>query len=328
MKKIHYTLIILLLIFPFSTYTQDYNWYKGNTHCHTTNSDGDELPRKVVRWYQDHGYNFLIITDHNFLTEIKYLDTDANDDFILIQGEEVTDSYNKTPIHLNAININKCIEPQHGSNKVETLQNNINAIIDAGGLVQINHPNWRWAFTDKEMSQLKGSHLFEIYNSSYNCNNFGAGGNPGMEEIWERLLSQGILMYGVASDDAHDYTGEFSPQKSNPGTGWIMVKAIKLTPKAIIEALKKGEFYATIGVILKDITITKNKYIIEIIKQEDDIKYTTTFIGKNGKILKESFDMRAVYAFKGDESYVRARIFASSGEFACTQPVFLKDSSQ
>ncbi|MFC1726132.1 hypothetical protein ACFL4T_10935 [candidate division KSB1 bacterium] len=54
------------------------------------------------------------------------------------------------------------------------------------------------------------------------------------------------------------------------------------------------------------------------------MKYTTSFIGKNGKILKKDFNTRAVYRFKGDELYVRARIFASSGDFACTQPVFLR----
>ena len=26
-------------------------WYKGNTHTHTLNSDGDSTPDDVVRWY-------------------------------------------------------------------------------------------------------------------------------------------------------------------------------------------------------------------------------------------------------------------------------------
>jgi len=324
MRKLNYALIVLILLIPFYSYTQDYNWYKGNTHCHTTNSDGDELPRRVVRWYQDHGYNFLVITDHNFLTEIRYLDTDRNDDFILIPGEEVTDRYNDSRIHVNAINITKCIEPQHGNNIVETLQNNVDAIVNNGGIAQINHPNWKWSFNDVEMSQLKNVRLLEIYNFSYNCNNFAAGGTPGMEEIWDRLLSKGILMYGVACDDAHHYIGEFSRRKENPGTAWIMVRAKELTPQAIVKAIENGDFYATIGVLLKDVTITEQEYIVEI-EQEGDNKYTTYFIGRDTKILKEDYGTRAVYQFKGDELYVRARIFASSGEFACTQPVFVKN---
>jgi len=44
------------------------NWYKGNTHCHTTESDGELPPRAVVWCYQTLGYDFLAITDHNKIT--------------------------------------------------------------------------------------------------------------------------------------------------------------------------------------------------------------------------------------------------------------------
>ncbi len=297
-------------------------WYKGNTHCHTLHSDGDEYPRRVIRWYRDHEYNFVVITDHNRITEIKYLDSDPNDDFILIQGEEVTDDYNGSPVHLNALNAGELIEPRHGSSIAEALQNNIDAIREAGAVPQINHPNWKWSFTDIEMSQLTDVRLFELYNVCYDCNNFSAGGRLGMEDIWDRILSRGVLMYGVASDDAHDFLGEFHPRKSNPGTGWIMVRADRLTPKAIITAMEKGDFYATVGVILKDIRITKEEYRVEI-QPYRDLTYTTKFIGKDGRVLQETYETRAAYVFTGDEHYVRARIQESSGRFACTQPVFI-----
>ncbi len=298
-------------------------WYKGNTHCHTLNSDGDDWPRRVIRWYRDHEYNFIVITDHNTITEVKYLDTDDRDDFILIQGEEVSDSYKGTPVHLNALDTRELIAPQHGDSIVETLQNNVDAIRAAGAVPQINHPNWKWSFTDTEMSQLTGVHLFELYNICYDCNNFGAGGRPGMEEIWDGILSEGVLMYGVASDDAHDYLGEFSQYKSNPGTGWIMVRADSLTPGAIVTAMEKGDFYATVGVQLKDIRVTSDEYVVEILPYRD-VTYTTTFIGEGGKILQETHGSLAAYRFTGDELYVRARVFESSGKFACTQPVFLR----
>ena len=34
-------------------------WYKGNTHSHTVNSDGDSSPDAVARWYMEHHYNFV-----------------------------------------------------------------------------------------------------------------------------------------------------------------------------------------------------------------------------------------------------------------------------
>lgn len=297
-------------------------WYKGNTHCHTTNSDGDEFPRRVIRWYRDHGYHFLAVTEHNKITKVKHLDTDKSDDFILIQGEEVTDSFRGSPIHINALNLKEPVKPQGGDSKLEVLQNNIDAIVAAGAIPQINHPNWKWAFADLEMSQLKQVKLFELYNICLDCNNFPAGGRAGMEEIWDKILSRGVLLYGVASDDAHDYIGEFTPLKSNPGTGWIMVRAAELTPEAIVGAMEKGDFYATVGVTLTDIRITDTEYSV-IIEPYMNTAYTTFFIGEDGTILQESHGLTAVYKFKGDELYVRARVFESSGRFACTQPVFL-----
>jgi len=314
---------ILILAAATCLSAQEKRWYKGNTHCHTLNSDGDEYPRRVIRWYRDHGYNFVTISDHNHITEVQYLDSDDKDDFILIQSEEVSDSYQGSPVHLNAHNISSLVEPQHGESIAETLQNNIDAIREAGAVPQINHPNWKWSFTDVEMSQLTGVLLFELYNICYDCNNFAAGGRPGMEDIWDKVLSRGVLMYGVASDDAHDYVGEFHPKKSNPGTGWIMVRATSLTPQAVMTAMEEGDFYATVGVVLKDIRITEKEYRVEIEPFRDNT-YTTSFIGKDGKILKETYDTTANYTFKGDELYVRARIFESSGKFACTQPVFLE----
>jgi hypothetical protein len=321
MKRL--TILAIILLILTGTVSAEVRWFKGNTHCHTTNSDGDLPPRQVVRWYHDHGYHFIVITDHDSLTDPLYLDTDDKDDFLLIPGVEVSDVYEKKPIHLSAINIKAAIPPQKGDSVTATLQNNVNAIVQAGGLAQLNHPNWRWAFTDKEMSQVKDALLVEIYNFSTGCNNFGAGGEPGMEEIWDGVLSSGVRMYGVASDDAHDYTGEFNSTRSNPGTGWIMVKAAALTVKDITAALKAGNFYATVGVILNDVRISDTEYRVDI-QADPQTRYTTTFIGKDGRILKEVYGPSAAYTFQGDETYVRARIFASTGAFACTQPHFLK----
>jgi hypothetical protein len=321
-KKWFFVVLILFLLMGLEVSARSYQWFKGQTHLHTTNSDGDELPRRVVRWYYDHSYNFLVITDHDHLTPIKYLDTDRNDDFILIPGEEITDSFGEKPVHINGINIKYQVEPQHGKSIVKTLQNNIDAVRKAGGIAQINHPNYKWAFSDTEMANLKNVKLVEIYNFSYGCNDFGGGGSPGMEETWDRLLSRGMVMYGIIADDTHDYEGEFRRGRSNPDRGWIMVRAKELTPGAIVQALENGDFYGTTGVLLKDVNISKNQYRIEIV-QEYDFRYTTRFIGKNGKILKEDFSLNPVYKFKGDELYVRARITGSSGGFAITQPLFI-----
>src|SRR5690242_3720831 len=75
---------------------QGSHWYKGNTHTHTLNSDGDSTPDDVVRWYRGHGYQFLALTDHNFLTSASALNAlhGADEKFLVVKGEEVTDSFN------------------------------------------------------------------------------------------------------------------------------------------------------------------------------------------------------------------------------------------
>lgn len=44
------------------------HWWKGNLHTHTFWSDGDDFPEMVVRWYKEHGYHFLALSDHNRLS--------------------------------------------------------------------------------------------------------------------------------------------------------------------------------------------------------------------------------------------------------------------
>src|SRR6186997_1045597 len=78
-------------------------FYKGNLHTHTVNSDGDSTPDDVVRWYREHGYNFLVLTDHNFLTSIDALQAlhGADGRFLVVRGEEVTDRFDTKPLHVN-----------------------------------------------------------------------------------------------------------------------------------------------------------------------------------------------------------------------------------
>ena len=52
---------------------QDAKWYRGNTHVHTTNSDGNASPDVAARWYREHGYAFVVITDHEYLTDVAPL---------------------------------------------------------------------------------------------------------------------------------------------------------------------------------------------------------------------------------------------------------------
>ena len=47
----------------------DLKWFKGNTHTHSLWSDGNDFPEMIADWYREHGYQFLVISDHNVLSE-------------------------------------------------------------------------------------------------------------------------------------------------------------------------------------------------------------------------------------------------------------------
>lgn len=297
-------------------------WYKGNTHTHTINSDGDSTPDEVVRWYRENGYNFLVLTDHNFITNVDGLNSvhSAEEQFIVIRGEEVSDKFGDKQIHINGLNVERLVKPQGGNSVVEVIQRNVNEIRDARGVPHINHPNFGWAITAEDLKKVENNKLFEIYNGHPLVNNLGGGGKPSLEEIWDAILSSGKLLYGIAVDDAHHFKNPWNKNASHPGRGWIVVRAERLSSAAILEAMEKGDFYASTGVELTDYQVNEKQMMINI-REVRTSKYRVQFIGKDGRVLKEEITNPAVYQFRGDEKYVRAKVIESNGKIAWTQPV-------
>jgi hypothetical protein len=58
------------------------------------------------------------------------------------------------------------------------------------------------------------------------------------------------------------------------------------------------------------------------------MKYTTYFIGAEGKVLAKSYDLAPAYQPAGGERYVRARVEASNGDNAWTQPWYAMARTQ
>ena len=297
-------------------------WYKGNTHTHTLNSDGDSTPDEVVRWYREHRYDFLVLTDHNFLTAVEGLNAlhGADERFLVIKGEEVTDRLGDKPLHINGLDVGSRVAPQGGTSVPEILQRNVDAIRQAKGVPHINHPNFRWAITPAELQQVRNNKLLEIYNGHPQVNNIGGGGVPGMEEVWDAVLSSGVLVYGIAVDDAHTFKDPGNADVAGPGRGWVSVRAARLEARALLEAMERGDFYASNGVELVDYRASTGEVAVTV-KPTPFSKYKIQFIGKGGRVLSEIAQPTATYQVKGDEGYVRARVIESNGRMAWGQPV-------
>jgi len=297
-------------------------WYKGNTHTHTVNSDGDSTPDAVVRWYREHGYQFLVLTDHNYLTSVAGVNAlhGADDKFLVIKGEEVTDRFGDQPVHINGLDVSEQVSPQGGASVTEVMQRNVDAIRKASGVPHINHPNFRWAVTADDLKRVRNNKLLEIYNGHPQTNNVGGGGVPGMEEAWDAILTSGVLLYGLAVDDAHTFKDPGNPAVAGPGRGWVVVRSERLAPRAILDAMERGEFYSSTGVELAEYDVTAEGIRLAI-RPTAFSKYRIQFVGNGGRVLSEAIGTSAVYTFTGDEGYVRARVLESNGAMAWAQPV-------
>ncbi len=244
----------------------------------------------------------------------------APDKFIVIPGEEVTMTVADKPVHMNGVAMATFVPPPSADTVIEALQRAADGIRRVGGVPHVNHPNFRWAVTPDDLRQVERTNLLEIYNGHPQVNNAGGGGVPGLEEVWDRLLTSGRLMYGIAVDDAHHFKRPGDPSASGPGRGWVYVRAPALEPRMISEALDRGNFYASTGVELADYTTDANRITLKI-RATAWSKYRVQFIGGAGRVLSEVADSTASYTFKGDEGYVRARVLESNGLVAWTQPV-------
>lgn len=300
-------------------------WYKGNTHTHTANSDGDSLPYDAAKWYREHGYNFVFVTDHEYITNVAPLNDllGKKGSFLAISGQEVTDSVGGVPYHINGLGLERVIMPNKLSDPVSTLQKNIDDVRAAGGLPQLNHPNFGWALSSAQILKLKNINLIEIYNAHPLVNNLGGGGSPSAEVIWDELLTAGRTFYGIADDDSHTFKDPGNVSHALPGRAWIQVRASELTRDAILSSIERGDFYASTGVEIADYTVSEKGITLQI-KTARWSKYRVEFLGRNGRVLKESFEENASYDFQGNEGYVRAKIYESNGKLAWTQPVFVR----
>jgi len=347
MRKVAY---FFLPFISFLASSAEPQWYKGNTHTHTILcGHADSTPEVVAQWYLDRGYNFLCLSEHNqFLDPAKVvLPEGRRSDFILIPGQEITGS-----VHTTALNVPRMIPFKFTSTKqFEVIQNHVDGTREAGGTPILNHPNFKWAVKSNDILPVKRLHLFELYNGHPTVNNWGDATHPSVEKIWDKLLSDGLVVYGVSSDDMHALK-KWSQKESNPGRGWVMVRSAALTADAITDAMKKGDFYASSGVILKTVAISDKNFAIEVdeaaTKKELESPVLITrrveaanegwqieFIGKDGVVLKTVKDTKAEFALTPDQPYVRCKITsarktdAGSDEvYAWTQPVFTDDRVQ
>jgi len=138
----------------------------------------------------------------------------------------------------------------------------------------------------------------------------------------------------MGTDDSHSYH-QFGTAYANAGRGWVMVYADSLHPSALIDAMERGDFYASSGVVLKNITVNNKEISLEV-QPEAGVNYVIEFVGATrgadkAKVLKRVAGSAAKFQLTTQHLFVRARIVSSElkpnpyrdkeVEMAWTQPV-------
>jgi hypothetical protein len=296
-------------------------WFKGNTHTHSYVSDGDTSPPEVCAWYKSHGYDFLCMTDHNHPFDPHWLEglSIADSNFLVIPGVEITTVAERLPVHVNGLGITVMPELRMYASITECLQGAIEGIRALGGVPIVNHPNFHWALEAGHLLPLKNCKLFEVWNASTDCNNLGVGGAKSTDQFWDGLSNAGQAWFGMASDDAHDFQGEFYGYKSLPGQAWTVVRAAQLTQAAILTALEAGDFYSTTGIILKNLEVTGRTLTLEI-EPAHHYKFSAELVAPDGTILETAHGLTASFMLPEGVATARVRVFDSDGSRLWTQP--------
>lgn len=218
--------------------TQGQFW-RGNIHGHSTNSDGHLSPEAVCRAYQDQGYDFVCLSDH-FLPRYDYPVSDTRayrtNGFTTLFGAEVHAPKTTRGVdwHILAVGLPPDFP---ATSETETGVDLARRCSQAGAFVAIAHPAW-YNLELEDALALDVADAVEVYNHTSDVHT-SRGDSATM---WDALLSAGRRVTGIAVDDSH-----WKPGTPDAFGGWVMVKAEENDPDQLLAALKAGQFYATQG---------------------------------------------------------------------------------
>jgi hypothetical protein len=311
---------------------------KGQLHAHTGQSgDSNTPPEQVAAWYARRGFDFLVLTDHNRIT-----DTPDPPGLLTLPGVEITQNLRTCHpppgpghaclLHVNALFVQNA--PLHGSglpdpglHRLDIYGRGVELARDLGAIAQLNHPNFHFGADADILVELsrKGLLLVEIANQAVDSANEGDAGRPSTEALWDEALSRGARVFGTATDDAHHYEDAGDARARGEiayvgDLGFVMVRA-EQEPGAIRAAIEAGDFYSSTGVILDRLEMSPERIALDV--RGGDETTSIEVVGQWGALLRRvqgsvlRFDPKTA-----PPGYVRVRVRDNAGRHAWTQPVW------
>ena len=314
-------------------------FYKANLHCHSTYSDGKCTPTQLKEEFKKRGYSIVAFTDHEHVIDHSYLN---DEDFLTITSCEVAikefpeqstyKNFDMRVCHLNlyALAPHNTVTPcyssiydhfrgnpevpplihHNGEYKRTYSGEGINAIIhqarEQGFIVSYNHPTWS---LETALDYLQYENLFavEIYNHGCARNSTRVDD----ERVFDDMLRAGKSVYCTCADDNHSLVDAFG--------GWVQINAEKLEYATIMNALQKGDFYASTGP--KILSLVQNGLEIQVETSPcKSIGVTTRGRRAYGKSAQDGEMLTgARFTLLPEEKYFRIRIMDENGNYAYSQ---------
>lgn len=200
-------------------------WYRGDCHLHTVHSDGRHTQRSLLELAREAGLDFLGSTEHNTSSAGLTWGRHVPDDFLVIQGEEVTTRAG----HWLALGlpagtwIDWRFRPE--DDELTTFTDRVRGV---GGIAVTAHPfspgpgsTWSFDPTYADMDAV------EIWNGPWTLDDQVAVAG------WHALLVAGTFVPVMGNSDSHN-------EGQQVGTPHTVVKAKALATGAILQGLRRG----------------------------------------------------------------------------------------
>lgn len=293
---------------------------KGALHCHTTRSDGKGTPEEVIRLHHDNGYQFMALTDHNIINHINHC---PDVPMTMLSGVERDfrlpgRAFDKPHcVHIVGLGVphdpaapGQDARPEHagrGENAIDA-QGMIDQLHSWNMKTIYAHPEWS-ATTYRDYGGLTGNFAQEVWNTGCVMENNQDVNAP----YWDEALDDGRRVFGVATDDGH-------PMEQHC-KGWVMVSADN-DAASILDALEKGEFYASCGPEIRDFYVEDGVAHIEC-SEAASIDFVSLRYPLPCRRDPEGNMTHAECKLPENLKYIRVCVTDREGRFAWTNPIFL-----
>ena len=281
-------------------------WLRGNLHMHTTRSDGRLSFEDAVARYEQAGYDFIAVTDHWVRSETG---TTAGG-MLLLSGCEynIGETVQEGVYHIVGVGMERAPALERTEKSPQRIIDEIRA---AGGAAILAHPAWSLNSTEA-VARLTGLCGTEIYNTT---SAVPPNVRPYSGLFVDQLASLGVLLPCMGADDAHRYVNDATVCS-------IMVHAREKSHEAVMEAIRAGDFYATMGPSVA-LTVENGEAVVTC-SPAAQVEFHSDAVWNDSRVTQGEGITTARCRLLPFETFVRAEVVDSEGRRAFSSPVRVK----